>query len=93
VTQFSDFQSCDLLIVMGTTLKVYPFASLVSGVSDLTPRVLFNKEAVGPFVNAESSYRDVAALGDIDTQITELIRLLDWQEEFATIPETVKISF
>ena len=37
-------KECDLLLVMGTSLSVYPFASLVSQVSDLCPRVLFNRE-------------------------------------------------
>ena len=27
--RYNDFQSCDLLIIMGTSLKVQPFASLV----------------------------------------------------------------
>ena len=29
--RFDDFNSCDLLIVMGTSLKVQPFASLCDG--------------------------------------------------------------
>jgi len=44
-----DLRLCDLLIVMGTSLKVYPFAALVNDVSPVTPRLLFNKEEVGPF--------------------------------------------
>jgi len=34
---------------MGTTLKVYPFASLPNDVNQNVPRLLFNIEAVGPF--------------------------------------------
>eukprot|EP01127_Copromyxa_protea_P016438 TRINITY_DN4889_c0_g1_i14.p1 TRINITY_DN4889_c0_g1~~TRINITY_DN4889_c0_g1_i14.p1 ORF type:complete len:779 (+),score=128.09 TRINITY_DN4889_c0_g1_i14:40-2337(+) len=44
-----DLKECDLLIVMGTSLKVYPFAGLVNSVRDDVPRLLFNNEAVGPF--------------------------------------------
>ncbi|XP_043536729.1 NAD-dependent protein deacetylase sirtuin-2 isoform X4 [Chiloscyllium plagiosum] len=40
----SDFPKCDLLIIMGTSLQVQPFASLASRVSDTTPRLLINKE-------------------------------------------------
>ena len=42
-----DFPQCDLLIVMGTSLAVQPFASLVNHVPDETPRLLLNMEAVG----------------------------------------------
>jgi len=44
-----DLRACDLLIVLGTSLKVYPFAGLVNDVSSTTPRLLFNKDEVGPF--------------------------------------------
>ena len=49
--QASDFEACDLLIVMGTSLKVYPFAGLANQVTPLTPRFLFNAEPVGAFVH------------------------------------------
>ena len=44
-----DFPQCDLLIVMGTSLQVHPFASLVDNVSKETPRLLINREAVGAY--------------------------------------------
>jgi len=43
----TDFPKCDLLIVMGTSLKVQPFASLVDNVAKETPRLLINREEVG----------------------------------------------
>jgi len=43
----TDFEKCDLLIVMGTSLKVQPFASLVDMVPDNCVRLLLNNEAVG----------------------------------------------
>lgn len=49
--QGPDFKNCDLLIVMGTSLKVYPFAGLTNQVTNLTPRLLFNAEPVGPFAH------------------------------------------
>lgn len=36
-----DLKDCDLLIVMGTSLKVYPFAGLVNSVPDTTPRLVW----------------------------------------------------
>jgi len=42
-----DFAQCDLLIILGTSLKVHPFASLVGLVRDDVPRLLLNREQVG----------------------------------------------
>jgi len=41
-----DFPKCDLLIVMGTSLVVHPFADLISEVGETVPRILINKEVV-----------------------------------------------
>lgn len=38
---------CDLLITIGTSLKVQPFASLIDRVSEDCPRLLINLESVG----------------------------------------------
>ena len=35
-----DFDECDLLIVMGTSLQVQPFSSLIQRVKQTTPRLL-----------------------------------------------------
>ena len=43
----SDLRECDLLIILGTSLKVHPFASLVGLVADDVPRLLINREQVG----------------------------------------------
>lgn len=42
-----DFKQCDLLIIMGTSLTVQPFASLVDYVSDNCVRLLINRDKVG----------------------------------------------
>lgn len=38
---------CDLLIIMGTSLTVQPFASIPDHVPDTTPRLLINREKSG----------------------------------------------
>ena len=43
----TDFPKCDLLIVMGTSLQVQPFASLIEQVPKNIPRLLINREKVG----------------------------------------------
>ncbi|XP_037773267.1 NAD-dependent protein deacetylase sirtuin-2-like [Penaeus monodon] len=43
----SDFPKCDLLIILGTSLTVQPFASLVDNVPAMCPRLLINREKAG----------------------------------------------
>ncbi|XP_065520423.1 NAD-dependent protein deacetylase sirtuin-2 isoform X2 [Lathamus discolor] len=91
----SDFQQVDLLIIMGTSLQVQPFASLVSRVPINTPRLLINKEKTGqsdPLMSlmgfgcgmdfdSDKAYRDVAWLGECDKGCLELAELLGWKKE------------
>ncbi len=42
-----DFPRCDLLIVLGTSLSVQPFASLIKQVYPQVPRLLINQELCG----------------------------------------------
>ncbi|EIW72029.1 hypothetical protein TREMEDRAFT_22252, partial [Tremella mesenterica DSM 1558] len=43
------FEDCDLLIVIGTSLQVSPFANLPDFVKPPIPRLLINREIVGQF--------------------------------------------
>ncbi|XP_048474306.1 NAD-dependent protein deacetylase sirtuin-2 isoform X3 [Rhincodon typus] len=95
----SDFPKCDLLIIMGTSLQVQPFASLANRVSDTTPRLLINKEitqqhdpmmallGLGSSLDFDSSraYRDVAYVGSCDDGCLALADLLGWKEELEDI--------
>lgn len=95
--QGEDFRQCDLLIIAGTTLSVFPFAGLVNDVSLTTPRLLFNKESVGIFrqynLVQESSvadplavnYRDVQCIGDCDAGIVQLCEMLGWHSELQAL--------
>lgn len=49
-----DFQACDLLVVMGTSLAVQPFASLIQTTRRHVPRLLVNRERCG-----EVGFRDI----------------------------------
>jgi NAD-dependent SIR2 family protein deacetylase len=85
-TRTSDFKACDLLIVAGTTLIVYPFAGLVGDVSEATPRVLINAEPTGPWKKhaeqpSDGNYRDVSVIGDCDTGARAFAALLGWSSE------------
>ena len=74
------FAKCDLLIVLGTSLEVYPFAGLVEEVRKSAPRILINREVVGPFVKRRKRPNDVVVKGDIVEGVRYLARLLGWTE-------------
>lgn len=81
----------DLVIIMGTSLTVQPFASLPSFVSEGVPRVLINLEQAG---SIGSRADDVLLLGDCDEQVRKLATACGWMEELeemwaATASETV----
>lgn len=68
----------DLVLVMGTSLTVQPFASLPEMARDETPRVLFNLERVG---SMGSRPDDVLVLGDCDSGVRKLADELGWAGE------------
>lgn len=81
-----DFRECDLLIIMGTSLEVQPFASLVGRANNRCVRLLINREKVGqshgPLAwfsdsdtlrfDKKNNTRDVAWIGDCDEGILAL---------------------
>ncbi|KAJ1972888.1 NAD-dependent protein deacetylase sirtuin-2 [Dimargaris xerosporica] len=93
-----DFSRCDLLIVMGTSLQVEPFASLIDEVSLKTPRLLINLEKcrTGPRVGKtgfdfDGSWhkyrRDALHLGTCDEGCLQLAELLGWKEDLLSLHE------
>lgn len=73
------------MIVIGTSLQVMPFAGLVDLAHRKTPRLLINREAVGPFEYLRSNQtrgKDSLWLGDADDGVMALVDELGWTEEF-----------
>ncbi len=68
----------DLLIVIGTSLTVQPFASLVNRVRDQCPRVLINLDKVGEI---GSKKNDLVLPGKCDDIIRDLAKELGWEDE------------
>ncbi|KAH9985065.1 DHS-like NAD/FAD-binding domain-containing protein [Russula compacta] len=68
----------DLLIVIGTSLTVHPFASLVNMVKGQCPRVLINLDKVG---GIGSGKNDLVFLGKCDDIIRDLAKKLGWEDE------------
>lgn len=86
-----DLQKCDLLIVMGTSLAVGPFNSLVGHAAPSTPRLLINRDPVGLFtelrrgfrfhLKAELNGRDVFYRGSCDAGARDLAAALGWEAD------------
>ncbi len=83
-TQDDDFNKCDLLIVVGTSLSVAPFKQLVKKVKSDVPRILINMEKVGDFVKHPRK-DDLFLKGDCDSWINKIVELLGWHDELETL--------
>ena len=84
-----DFKNCDLLIVMGTSLLVNPFAKLTCMVDEDCPRLLINRELVGdfePYISeSDENYRDVFIQGDCDDGCLKLAKKLGITKELINL--------
>ncbi|KAL8618864.1 hypothetical protein ACOMHN_000871 [Nucella lapillus] len=96
-----DLKQCDLLIIMGTSLVVQPFASLVTRLPPTTPRLYINLEKPpsgredmlslllgggGNFnFDAEDNYRDVFQQVTCDDGCAMLANMLGWGDELRTL--------
>ncbi|KAK0487748.1 DHS-like NAD/FAD-binding domain-containing protein [Armillaria novae-zelandiae] len=72
----------DLLLIIGTSLTVHPFASLAGLAEPLCPRVLVNLEKVGDLGRRPD---DVLLLGKCDEVVKDLCRELGWEEELMNL--------
>jgi len=85
-----DVKEVDLLIVIGTSLVVHPFASIATRIPFDCPRILINMEEAGPFDQNDKT-RDVCLFGDCQVKVIELMKELDWFDDFKKIiPEDSK---
>ncbi|KAH6911495.1 Sir2 family histone deacetylase Hst2 [Coprinopsis sp. MPI-PUGE-AT-0042] len=79
----------DLLIVIGTSLTVHPFASLAGMSPSHCPRVLINLDRVGDF---GSHLDDVVLLGKCDEIIRDLATELGWLDELMELWDATEES-
>ncbi|TDZ21193.1 NAD-dependent protein deacetylase hst2-1 [Colletotrichum orbiculare MAFF 240422] len=70
--------TADLIIVMGTSLSVYPFAGLAEASRSGIPRLLLNRERVGQMGRRAD---DVVELGTCDAGVRKLASLLGWRDD------------
>uniref|UniRef100_A0A0A9YER2 NAD-dependent deacetylase sirtuin-2 n=1 Tax=Lygus hesperus TaxID=30085 RepID=A0A0A9YER2_LYGHE len=89
-----DLPRCDLLIVMGTSLVVEPFASAVKKVHSSCSRIIINNIPVGEHLGIvyegskdfsrkkrKDSWRDIFIQGSCDDGVLHLAKLFKWERE------------
>ncbi|XP_051885495.1 NAD-dependent protein deacetylase sirtuin-3, mitochondrial isoform X2 [Pristis pectinata] len=76
-----DFPFADLLIILGTSLEVEPFASLSEMVRNSVPRILINQDVVGSLTRNPLRTRDVVELGDVVRGVKRFSDLLGWDDD------------
>ncbi|KAK7462471.1 Sir2 histone deacetylase Hst2 [Stygiomarasmius scandens] len=89
-TSQSVVRKADLIIVIGTSLTVHPFASLALYPR---PRALINLDRVGDFGTRErGEEKEFLLLGQCDEIVRVLCRELGWEEELMKLWEETKDS-
>lgn len=98
-----DFPKCELLIIIGSSLTVMPFAQLVQKVPSKCPRLLINKTKSGhdlPLLfrlfrpsdglmyDKKGNTRDVAYIGDCDEACLQLSTRLGWNGDLIEMART-----
>ncbi|KAL3765555.1 hypothetical protein ACHAWU_003096 [Discostella pseudostelligera] len=78
-----DVASCDLVIVLGTSLLVDPVASIPNWVKSDVHRCLINRDVVGSFILNKPT--DVFLEGDCDEIVRKLCQLVGWEDELDQI--------
>lgn len=78
-------READLVIVMGTSLTVQPFASLPELCDQEVPRVLLNREHVG---SLGCRADDVLILDECDAGVRKLASALGWLDQLEALSRT-----
>ncbi|KAF9028292.1 NAD-dependent histone deacetylase sir2 [Haplosporangium bisporale] len=75
-----DREQVDLLIVMGSSLKVAPVSDIMHSLPNSVPQILINKT---PITHMDF---DVQLLGNCDTIVAELCRMVGWELKHEKLP-------
>ena len=78
----------DLVIVMGTSLVVFPFASLISMIPKEVPIVLINRDES---LQGENNYLFMG--GDLDENVEKMVKDLGMQEQYEKIKKEALAKF
>ncbi|ORX99716.1 SIR2-domain-containing protein [Basidiobolus meristosporus CBS 931.73] len=75
-----DARQIDLLIVMGSSLRVAPVSNIMSHIPQDVPQILINRTP-----NTHINF-DIQLLGNCDSIVAELSRMLGWELKHELIP-------
>ncbi|RUO95513.1 DHS-like NAD/FAD-binding domain-containing protein, partial [Jimgerdemannia flammicorona] len=81
-----DREQVDLLIVMGSSLKVAPVSEMMSHIPHSVPQVLVNRTPI-----THMNF-DVQLLGDSDVVVAELCRMVGWDLRHEKLPGGSSLS-
>ncbi|RLV91853.1 NAD-dependent protein deacetylase HST2 [Spathaspora sp. JA1] len=87
-----DCDEVEIALVAGTSLTVYPFASLPESLGKKSLRVLINKENVGDF-SENRRKSDIVILEDCDQVAEELCSMLGIRDELESLVDEAKTKF
>lgn len=77
----SDTRKCDLMIILGSSLSVEPFAYLPFMIGRKLPRLVIHTSDMSDNLDFHFGTRDVFWRGTPEDGCMELIRLLDWTQD------------
>ena len=77
-----DIQDIDLIIVMGTSLKVYPFAAIPEYANNDVKKVVFNMEKVGSYRYDKIKNESLFIEGKTDQNILKFLKEVKLYDEF-----------
>lgn len=75
-----DTEQVDLLIVMGSSLKVSPVSEIMQQIPHSIPQILINRTPITHMTF------DIQLLGDCDLIVPELCRMLQWDLKHPKLP-------
>lgn len=86
--RFSDVDAAatDLVVVIGTSLKVAPVSDMCNHISGEVPQIYISREPV------EHHHFDVQLLGDCDAVVWELCRRAGWSLEHEMVPRGMEVD-
>ncbi|MEQ2159461.1 hypothetical protein GOODEAATRI_023068 [Goodea atripinnis] len=73
-----------VILIHISVLQVEPFASLAGAVRSTVPRLLINRDLVGPFAWGRRPH-DVVQLGDVVGGVKTLVDALGWTRELEAV--------
>lgn len=78
-TRLQKLEDADLIVVMGTSLKVKPFSTLLSSVPSSTPIVVINRDLPASCTRKDPTDRQIIFFpGDIEETVREMKGYLGW---------------